>query len=135
MARGKRKLIILDVFSVRKPGEGGVIEAQETRVITRMFLDSIEFLGITDLITDNSGGKTITAPNGNGEYRYLIRGCEGQQEITLVSSELTQNERNKTYRFRVPYWYPNYRITNVVKEWNTIIGFKRNGAVYLFAEE
>lgn len=126
----KRKLILLGKHTIKIKNADGNSEAQEVNVLSRMLPSTVSKLGFDAKEASGDLGREVTAKNDNGTYKTEVKGTLGQQPITVILDELTDSEANKTVRFQVPYWYPNYRVRELLKDTPGVIGYRRNGSTY-----
>lgn len=132
--RGRRKLVELGEFNRKVKNSEGQSEVVQETVLVRMFDDQINTLGWQGLITNAAQGKEIQAPNENGTYKFDKKGVLGQQPIVVLLKGSTEGTEKKTIHFRVPYWYPNYKITELLTGNANVSGYKRNGG-FIFTDD
>ncbi len=127
--RGPKDIVLLGVHR-RKRKVAKKTELVEEKCYVRMFPDLITALGWATLVDPNPLGPEISLPNKGGKRQNPILGSDGQQQITIVWNVTDKKLAPQTSNFRVPYWFPNYKIAAVLGKNSNIYGFRRNGRTY-----
>lgn len=126
----QRKLILLGEHTVKRKVGDADSAPIKVNVLSLMLPSTVAKLGFDSKEASGDLGKEITAKNSNGTYKSEVKGTLGQQPITVILDEQTEAKNQKTVRFQVPYWFPNYKVRKLLEDVPGVIGYRRNGSVY-----